>query len=119
MTVASSSSPTRSRTWTTAESKPSNPGPATPGNSLRKWRRPPRHTRERRQVREHLKFQITAVRLNVVQYELVTTALFAIMVVSPEECRKIGLSRTELMPEMCRFSGGFLLSLERSPNINP
>ena len=32
----------------------------------------------------------TTVRLNVVQYELVTTALFAIMVVSPEECAKSG-----------------------------
>ena len=70
-------------------------------------------------VRVYLSFFITTVRLNVVQYELVTTALFAIILVSPEECRKIGLSRTELMPEMCRFSGGFLLSLERSPNINP
>jgi len=62
-----------------------------------------------------LSFIITTVRLNVVQYEMVTTTLFAIMAVIREEARKIGLFSNELMPEMCRFSAPFCFYPERQP----
>ncbi|PYU86128.1 MAG: hypothetical protein DMG08_30340, partial [Acidobacteria bacterium] len=58
----------------------------------------------------NLRFEITTVRLDVVQFGEVTTALFAIIVVSLKEPRKIGLFSNELMPEIRRFSGGFFLS---------
>src|SRR5947207_13289224 len=63
----------------------------------------------------NLSLVITTVRLNVVQYEMVTTTLFAIMAVIREEARKIGLFSNELMPEMCRFSVPFCVYPEREP----
>jgi len=65
----------------------------------------------------YLSFFITTVRLNVVQYEMVTTTLFAIMAVIREEARKIGLFSNELMPEMCRFSAPFCFYPERQPFV--
>ena len=50
---------------------------------------------------------------------MVTTTLFAIMAVTREEARKIGLVSNELMPEMCRFRLLFVFIRNGNPLFVP